>query len=63
MKDQLPVIDYELNELTNVLATSRCPTGAIVWLENDSQFSEGTKTPLPVGKVDTQDFDHQTYYQ
>jgi RnfABCDGE-type electron transport complex B subunit len=63
MKDQLPVINYELNDLTNALATSRCPTGAIVWLENDSQFSEQRKSPLPVGKVEVQDFDEQTYYQ
>lgn len=63
MKDQLPVINYELNELTNALATARCPTGAIVWLENDSQFGEQKKSSLPLGKVDVQDFDEQTYYQ
>ena len=30
-------IDYELNELAALNATSRCPTGAIVWL-NGAQF-------------------------
>jgi len=39
MKDGLAVIDYEKNELANKEATARCPTGAIVWLEGERQFS------------------------
>jgi len=33
MIDNLAVINYELNALTNPKATSRCPTDAIVWVE------------------------------
>jgi electron transport complex protein RnfB len=35
----LAVIDYEKNEVAEPVATSRCPTGAIVWLEG-AQFQE-----------------------
>jgi len=37
--DNLAVINYEKNELTDPKATSRCPTGAIVWVEGQ-QFAE-----------------------
>jgi electron transport complex protein RnfB len=37
--DNLAVINYEMNELTSPKATERCPTGAIVWVE-DQQFKE-----------------------
>jgi Na+-translocating ferredoxin:NAD+ oxidoreductase RNF subunit RnfB len=33
MIDNLAVINYEKNELTDPKATERCPTGAIVWVE------------------------------
>lgn len=37
--DNLAVINYEKNELTDPKATLRCPTGAIVWVEGQ-QFAE-----------------------
>jgi electron transport complex protein RnfB len=39
MKDGLAVIDYAKVELANPAATARCPTGAIEWLETESQFA------------------------
>lgn len=55
MKNNLPVIDYTKNHLASPVAIERCPTGAIVWLEN-KQIIKGSsakkiirKTPLPVG--------------
>lgn len=63
MKNNLPVIQYDMNALTSAQATARCPTGAIVWLENERQFDTRTVSPLPVGSVDTSAFDASTYYQ
>ncbi len=63
MKNSLPVINYELNDLTSPLATARCPTGAITWLEDGRQFAPKGKSTLPLGKVDAQEYDEQTYYQ
>ena len=39
--DNLAVINYEHNELTDPKATLRCPTGAIVWVEGQ-QFKESS---------------------
>jgi len=39
MIDNLAVINYEMNTLTDPKAISRCPTGAIVWVEGQ-QFKE-----------------------
>jgi len=39
MIDNLAVINYEMNALTDPKAISRCPTGAIVWVEGQ-QFKE-----------------------
>jgi Na+-translocating ferredoxin:NAD+ oxidoreductase RNF subunit RnfB len=39
MINNLAVINYEKNELTDPKAVSRCPTGAIVWVEGQ-QFKE-----------------------
>ena len=39
MIDNLAVINYEMNELTDPKAISRCPTRAIVWVEGQ-QFQE-----------------------
>ncbi|MDH3592707.1 MAG: RnfABCDGE type electron transport complex subunit B [Planctomycetota bacterium] len=38
MQDGLAVIDYEQNERAGPEATARCPTGAIVWVD-DMQFA------------------------
>ena len=50
------MVDYSLNALASRLAIERCPTGAIVWLEDDSTARKGKaavrivrKESLPVG--------------
>ena len=55
MQDRLPVVDYSKNDLADVAAIQRCPTGAIVWLGDDGVV-KGEKAavvereePLPVG--------------
>jgi Na+-translocating ferredoxin:NAD+ oxidoreductase subunit B len=35
IKDNLAVINYEKNHLASTVAIERCPTGAIVWLDNE----------------------------
>jgi RnfABCDGE-type electron transport complex B subunit len=62
IKDNLAVINYELNDLTNSLATKRCPTDAIVWLDGDNQFELKTHTDLPLGRVE-KGIDNEVYYQ
>jgi electron transport complex protein RnfB len=47
MQHGLAVIDYERNELASPVATARCPTGAIVWVEG-MQFQASTR---PVEKA------------
>ena len=39
MKDGLAVVDYEKNDLAGQEALTRCPTGAIVWIEG-TQFAD-----------------------
>ncbi len=53
MEENLAVIDYEKNDLASPVAIERCPTGAIVWLE-DGEPRRGAgarkitrKEPLP----------------
>lgn len=54
MKNNLPVVDYSKNHLASRLAIERCPTGAIVWLEDKKVFKGAAakkivrKEPLPV---------------
>jgi RnfABCDGE-type electron transport complex B subunit len=62
IKNNLAVINYELNDLTNTLATKRCPTDAIVWLEGERQFELKTHTDLPLGRVE-KGIDNEVYYQ
>lgn len=54
IKNNLAVVDYTRNQLATPLAIERCPTGAIVWLE-DGQAIKGAgakrivrQDPLPV---------------
>ena len=53
--NNLAVIDYSKNEWASPVAIDRCPTGAIVWLENKKTIKGSAakkiirKTPLPVG--------------
>ncbi len=35
MQNNLPVINYDNNQLASKQITERCPTGAIVWLDNE----------------------------
>lgn len=54
INNNLAVIDYSKNGLASKLPIQRCPTGAIVWMENDT-ISKGSsakpiirKEPLPI---------------
>ncbi len=55
IRDNLAVVDYEKNDLAGREAIQRCPTGAIVWREEDGRIVKGRETrrivrdrPLPV---------------
>ncbi|MCU7924362.1 MAG: RnfABCDGE type electron transport complex subunit B [Candidatus Thiodiazotropha sp. (ex Dulcina madagascariensis)] len=43
IQDNLAVIDYANNGLASPVATERCPTGAIVWLDDDLGPIKGVK--------------------
>lgn len=43
MKSKLAVVDYEKNELASLDAIQRCPTGAIVWLDEEKGVVKGAK--------------------
>ncbi|HED13300.1 MAG TPA: Fe-S cluster protein, partial [Gammaproteobacteria bacterium] len=43
IKNNLAIIDYEKNELGSRLAIERCPTGAILWMDDLNQSSKGAK--------------------
>lgn len=62
MVDNLAVINYELNALTDPSAVNRCPTNAIVWLQGESQFAKENTQELPIGRVEVQ-LDETAYYQ
>ncbi|MDH3354613.1 MAG: RnfABCDGE type electron transport complex subunit B [Chromatiales bacterium] len=56
IKNNLAVIDYSKNELASRLAIERCPTGAIVWLDEVKGVLKGVgakkvirREPLPRG--------------
>ncbi|MBK7408177.1 MAG: RnfABCDGE type electron transport complex subunit B [Saprospirales bacterium] len=51
IKNNLAVVNYELNNLAIADATRRCPTDAIIWLEG-AQFKPPQISPLPLGKVE-----------
>lgn len=63
MKNNLAVVNYELNNLTSSMATKRCPTDAIVWLEGDAQFQAPKKTALPLGRVESTEELLEEYFQ
>lgn len=62
MVDNLPVINYELNALTSSQAAVKCATKAIVWLEDDKQFSLKAEKDLPMGKIEAH-YSSEQYYQ
>ena len=43
IRDNLAIIDYEKNDLASRVATERCPTGAIVWLDDDKGMIKGSQ--------------------
>ena len=49
--ENLAVINYDANDLTSPVATKRCPTNAIVWLDGKNQFESNIKSSLPLGGV------------
>ena len=56
MKNNLAVVNYDENSLASPIAVERCPTGAIVWLDNKGGYRTGKaskknlrKEPLPLG--------------
>jgi electron transport complex protein RnfB len=51
IRHNLAVINYDKNELATPEATLRCPTDAIVWVE-DSQFEARPTLWLPLGRVE-----------
>lgn len=58
--DNLAVIDYSKNALATDLPIQRCPTGAIVWLDDEQHAIKGTSarkvirnTPLPMANSTT----------
>lgn len=55
MRNNLPVIDYDRNNLATTVPIQRCPTGAIVWLDKHKGPIKGSdakkitrKSPLPM---------------
>lgn len=63
IKNNLAIINYDLNNLADPTAISRCPTNAIVWLENEKQFSLIETTGLPLGRVEDTEVSNHVYYQ
>jgi electron transport complex protein RnfB len=51
MEKNLPVINYDKNELASPQATHRCPTNAIVWIEG-IQFMRKRVSVLPIGRME-----------
>jgi len=63
IKNNLAVVNYELNALASADAIKRCPTDAIVWLENAKQFDIAQQTGLPIGNVESLSDLENVYYQ
>jgi len=62
IENNLAIVNYELNDITDPIAIKRCPTDAIVWLENEQQFESNKGVELPLGRVESI-MDETTYYQ
>jgi len=43
IRDNLAVIDYQKNEIASRVAIERCPTGAIIWLDEQVGAVKGSK--------------------
>jgi len=60
IRRNLATVDYSRNHLATQAAIQRCPTGAIVWLDDEKGAIKGAgakrvirKSPLPIAYVDT----------
>ena len=62
IKNNLAVINYDMNDLTDPVAVKRCPTDAIVWLEGENQFELSKEIDLPLGRVEER-MEKDVYYQ
>jgi len=51
IKDNLAVVNYQLNDFASPIAAKRCPTAAITWVEWQ-QFEGPQDLKLPVGRVE-----------
>ncbi len=63
IRNNLAVIDYDLNALASPQAVRRCPTGAIVWLSKDHQFSEEEPDGLLPGRAESLPDMNNEYFQ
>jgi Na+-translocating ferredoxin:NAD+ oxidoreductase RNF subunit RnfB len=63
IKNNLAVIDYTQYQLASADAIKRCPTHAIVWLEELKQFDTEQHARLPIGRVETLPDSENVYYQ
>lgn len=63
IENNLAVVDYEQYEFASPAATRRCPTQAIVWLDDYKQFQLASEPELTLGGVETTSFDTNKYYQ
>lgn len=61
--NNLAIVNYDLNNLASPSAIMRCPTKAIVWLDDFKQFSVATSEFLPLGRVENTELDTEIYYQ
>ena len=50
IENNLARVDYTKNRLASKLAIERCPTGAIVWFEDDGTVTKGRDARRPVRK-------------
>jgi len=44
IRDKLAIINYTKNGLSSIVATERCPTGAIVWLDENRGALKGRES-------------------
>ena len=51
MKDNLAIIDYTINDAASLDAIQRCPTGAIVWLNEEGGVVKGAKALAKADKA------------
>ncbi len=63
MEHSLPVINYNNSDLARPDVIARCPTGAIVWLEGDSQFKPIKSSKWALGQVETLSDIKDEYFQ